>query len=350
MKAATLNKEEHSKIIDGGRPPMAVILDMISGMWVSRIIYLAAKLGIADLLSEGPKSSEELARATATDSQSLYRVLRALASFGIFIETSDHTFALNPMGEFLRTGPHTLRAFVLMMGEPWQMRTWEEVMYSVKTGKSAFEKANGAGIWEYFGKNREAGRIFDEAMISFSSMAINGVTTQYDFSSFRKIVDVGGGSGHLLAAILKANPQLKGILSDLPGVIEGAKSLITKEGVAQRCNFIAGDCLQSVPDGGDAYLLKHLIHLFQDEQAIAVLKNCRSVMAPKGKLLLIEMVIPRGNEPFYGKLLDVMMLLGPGGRDRTETEYGTLLSAAGFKLTRVISTESPVSIIESVPK
>lgn len=350
MKVEALTEQQGSTN-SNGQPPIGALVDMISGVWISRIIYVAAKLGIADLLMDGPKSSDELAQATGTEARSLYRVLRALAGLGLFTEVRERTFDLTPMAECLRTGPDTLRAYALLHGEPWQWRSWEEALYSVKTGKPAFEHVFGTGMWNYFGKHREAGQTFDNAMISFSGLEIAAVMARYDFAPFTTVVDVGGGSGHFLAAILKENPRQSGILYDLPGVVEGAaKRLITAEDLLRRYQFIGGDCMKYIPDGGDAYLLKHVIHLFRDDQAITVLKNCRSAMEKPAKLLLVEMIIPPGNEPFYGKLLDVMMLVGPGGCDRTEAEYRALLSAGGFTMTRVIPTDSPVSVIEAVPE
>jgi ubiquinone/menaquinone biosynthesis C-methylase UbiE len=337
------------KLTDENRSSVDLLLEMVSGVWISRIIYTAAKLGLADLLSQGPKNSEELARETKMDPDALYRVLRALVSLGIFVETEGRAFELNEMGGYLKTGSETLRAFILMMGETWQMRTWERMMYSVESGQPTFDKAIGTSMWEYFSKHPLNAQIFDEAMTSFTANVVESVLDKYDFSTFETIIDVGAGSGYLLSAILKHYPEAEGVIFDLPAAVKSARKWMEQEALTERCRFVTGDCLKFIPNGGDIYLMKHLLHLFQDDMALKILHNVRNSMAHYNKLLILEMVIPPTNERFYGKLMDVMMLVGTGGRDRTEDEYRALLTAGGFEITQMIPTASPVSIIECMP-
>jgi hypothetical protein len=323
------------------------MLQLIAGFWVSRALYIAAKLGIADLLKGGPKNSEELAQATGMHLPSLYRVLRALASVGVFAEDGHGRFTLTPLAATLRTDvPGSLRAFAIAeLGED-HYPAWGEVLHSIKTGEIAFDHLFGMDVWQYRAQHPEEGRIFDEAMASFSSVVNAAIVDSYDFSSLGTIVDVGGGDGSLIASILQANPGMKGVLFDLPHVVAGARRRIEAEGLAERCEVVAGDAFTSVPSGGDAYLLKWIIHDWDDERSVAILKNCHRAMAAHGKLLLVEAVIPHGNTPSFHKFMDLNMLVMTGGRERSEAEYRVLLEAAGFRLTRVILTQSEMSVIE----
>ena len=336
------NKSDQTDI-----PPPVAMLQLISGFWISRAIYIAAKLGIADLLRDGPRTAAELAAATGAHASSLYRVLRALASVGVFTEDEKRGFALTPLSETLRTdAPGSLRAFATVeLGEE-HYPAWGELLHSVKTGKIAFDRAFGMPVWEFFEQNPENAKTFNDAMTGMT-LAVNGaVLSGYDFSPIGKIVDVGGGHGSLIASILKANPQMKGVLFDAPSVAEGARSRIEVAGIADRCEVVPGDFFQSLPGGGDAYILKWIIHDWDDERSITILRNCHSAMTEAGKLLLVEAVVPRGSEPHFSKFIDLNMLVMTGGRERTENEYRMLLEASGFKLTRTIPTESPMSVIE----
>jgi hypothetical protein len=322
---------------------------MIIGSWVTQALYVAARLGIADLLSDGPKHCDRLAAATGSHSQSLYRVMRALAGIGVFHEVGDRNFQLTPISESLRTEtPDSLRAWAMLVGESFHWNVWGELGYSVKTGEPAWNKAHGMGPFEFFDRNPEAAQIFDTAMTNFSTPEIPAVMDAYDFAPYQTVVDVAGNQGALLAAILKANPKAKGILFDLPPVIDRAHSFINKEGLSDRCKLIGGDFFESVPAGGDLYIFKRIVHGWYDDGATKMLRHCHKAMNGSGKLLVIEMVMPPGNEPFFGKWLDLLMLL-IAGMDRTEAEYRTLFNAAGFNLTKIIPTQSPVSVIEGVP-
>jgi hypothetical protein len=332
-------------------PPPMQLMQMLFGLTTSRAIGVAAELCVADRLKDGPKSVQELAEQADVHAQSLYRVLRACASIGVFSEDKEKRFSLTPLAEPLQSdAPGSLRAFAVMFTTDWQFQTWAELPFSVKTGKPAFDKVFGMPMFEYFWKNQKAGKEFNEAMTSNSAFASEAVLNSYDFSGASKVVDVGGGHGMLLASVLKKYPHLKGILFEVPAIAEEAKSLIDAYGVADRCTIISGDFIESIPTGGDIYILKHIIHDWNDEQCMAILANCRKAMAKGGKMLVVEMVLPEGNEPSIGKLLDLEMLLFLPGCERTESEYRTLLDKAGLALSRVIPTPSPFSIIEGTAK
>jgi hypothetical protein len=322
---------------------------MMTGYWVSQAHYVAAKLGVADLLTDGPRPVESLAAATQTDARSLRRVLRALASIGIFTETSPGTIALTPLAALLRTGtPNSMRALAIMYAEE-QYRAWGDILYSVQTGKNAFQRQFGTSVFEYLAQHPEAGRVFNEAMTGWTAQLVGAVMDAYDFSPFQTIVDVGGSYGTLLAAILRRYPAARGILFEQPHVAATAGEQLAAAGVAERCTTIGGDFFNEVPAGGDAYLLAQILHDWDDEACIAILRQCRRVLPANGKLLVIELVLPSDEAPFLGKWLDLHMLVMADGRERTATEYEALLRAAGFALTRVVPTAAGPSIVESVP-
>jgi hypothetical protein len=331
--------------------PTMTMLHMATGCWVSQAIHIAAKLGIADLLQDGEKACEALAVATQTHAGALYRLLRALASLGVFSEIQDGHFQLTPLAECLRTNvPGSLRGFAIMLGEEEHWRSWGEVLYSVRTGQPAFDHVFGVPQFRYFAEHPEAARLFNEAMMSRSGPENDAVISAYDFSSFGTVIDVGGGQGTLLATILQATANARGVLFDLPHVIASARTTIGQAGQSTRCEFTDGNFFDAVPSGGDAYLLKKIIHDWDDNRAISILQNCRRAIPRAGRLLLIEPIIPPGNCPSFNKLLDLLMLVWTGGgKERTEAEHLTLLASAGFELARIIPTASPVSIIEAVP-
>jgi ubiquinone/menaquinone biosynthesis C-methylase UbiE len=323
---------------------------MITGYWVSQAIYAAAKFAIADHLKHGPKPVDELAKITATHPDALYRLLRALASVGIFSEGEARHFSLTPLAELLQSeAPGSKRALALMSGDE-QFRTWAEIDYSIQTGKIAFDKVFGKPIFDYLGEHPDKARIFDAAMVGIHGRESDAVLDACDFSGIRRIVDIGGGNGSQLTGILKKNTAMKGILFDLPHVVERAKERIASAGLAERCELVAGNFFEAVPTGADAYIMRHIIHDWDDERALTILRNCHRAMAADGKLLVVESVIPPGNEPFGGKLLDLVMLLIPGGKERTADEYCTLFAQAGFQLTRIIPTRTEVSIVEGVKR
>jgi ubiquinone/menaquinone biosynthesis C-methylase UbiE len=351
MSKATMTPplESHGAASQQAPPTQAVLMQMISGFMISQALYVVTKLGIPDLLAERPRGVEELARETHTHAPSVYRFMRALAGCGVFAETDEGLFRLTPLSELLRAdAPGSQRDFAIFMGEEWHWRVWGEALYSARTGHPAWERVHGSEVFPYFAENPEAAEVFDRAMTSLSRMVAAEVVEGYDFSSVRNLVDVAGGHGSLLAAVLKANAHLTGVLFDVPSVIKGAAEVLDDEGVLARCELVWGDFFESVPVGADAYLMKHIIHDWDDERALLILRNCHRAMASDGRLLLVEMVIAPGNEPHFGKIQDLEMLVAPGGRERTEAEYRKLLAEAGFKLTRIIPTKSPMSIVEAV--
>jgi hypothetical protein len=323
------------------------MLQIVQGYWASRAVYVAARLGIADLLKDGPRTSEELARATETHPLSLYRVLRALAGIGVLREVGEQSFALEPLGATLRTDvPGTLRFFAIEeLGEN-HYPAWEQLLYSVKSGAIAFDHVFGASKWQYMTEHPEEAAIFNGAMASFSSVVAAAIVEAYNFSASRTIADVGGGDGSLIAAILKANHHACGIVADLPHVAEKASLRIGSEGLGGRCEAVPTDFFEKVP-AADTYLLKWIIHDWDDDRSISILRNCRSALAPNGKVLLIEAVVQPGRAAAFTKLMDLNMLVMTGGRERTEKEYSALLRSAGMTLTRVIPTHTIMSIIEA---
>jgi O-methyltransferase domain/Dimerisation domain len=330
-------------------PPEAFLVQLAFGPMLTQALYVAAKLGIADLLAAKPKTVSELAAATRTHERSLYRVLRSLASIGVFEETEPKVFALTPYAEPLRTdAPNSMRNGAIFMGEEWHWRVWSDMLYSVETGKPAWGHVHGAEVFDYFAQNPRQAEIFNNAMTDMSVSTAPAVVEAYDFSGIRTLTDIAGGHGYLLAQILKANPNMNGILFDMPPVIAGAGALLEKEGVAERVEKVSGDFFAAVPKNADAYIMKHIIHDWDDERATRILRNINSAMAENGKVLIVEVVVPEGNEPHYSKLLDLEMLASPGGVERTAQEYHELLAAAGLRLTRIIQTKSPFSIIEGV--
>jgi len=328
--------------------PTEQMLQMMSGLWVSRGIYIAAKLGISDLLKDGPKTAEQLAAATGTHADSLYRILRMLAMAGVYHEQAGQTFSLTTVGETLVTDVvGSLRSAVIAeMGEV-HYAAWGNVMQSVKTGEIAFDSHFGKDIWQYFETDPEKAANFNKYMATASEPVNQAISTTYDFSGFETLVDVGGGLGGMISAILAANPGLKGIVYDAPSVVEQSKVFLTERGLSDRCDAIGGDFFQCVPEGGDVYTMRWILHDWEDSKSLTILENIRKVLPENGKLLLAEAVVPGSNEPHYSKFFDLIMLVMTGGRERTETEWRELLGKAGFKIDRIIPTASFLSIIEA---
>lgn len=331
-------------------PPPAVFLTQLAfGMKMTQALYVAAKLGIADLLSEGPRHASQLAAATETSERSLYRVLRSLAAVGVFRETDPGVFELTPFAEGLRSDvPNSFRSGAIFMGEEWVWNVMGQMLYSVKTGKSAWARVHGSDVFDYLADNPEHLEIFNRAMTDMTVSAAPGIIEAYDFSSSKTIVDIAGGHGYLLSQILKATPGLRGVLFDVEPVIAGAGTILKQEKVADRVELVAGNFFQPVPTGADAYIMKHIIHDWDDELSNKILRNIARAMSSHAKLLIVEMVVPEGNEPHFSKLMDLGMLVLPGGVERTRAEFHTLLADAGLRLDRIIPTQNPLSIIEAV--
>jgi O-methyltransferase domain/Dimerisation domain len=333
-------------------PPPFVLFRMVTGYYVSRAIHVAARLGIADLLAEGPRDHDELAKATGTHADSLRRVLRLLASAGVLLEEEDGKFALTPIGACLRSGvPGSMRAAALLFGGITQ-QAWGDLLHSVETSEPAFRRAFGMDPFDYMAEHPDEAANFDAAMADFTRHIAIAVTTAYDFSAFRRIVDVGGGNGALLAGILAANPPLTGVIFDLPNVATRATARLRELGLAGRCESVGGDFFKEVPSGGDAYLLKHVIHDWNDDRATEILRTCRRAMGAEAKLLIVEGVYPpridQSDESRGAAANDVNMLVCTGGRQRPEAGFRSLCDAAGFRLTRIVPTQTPVKVIEGV--
>ena len=323
---------------------------MITGYCISQSIYSAAKLEIADQLTAGPRTAAQLAETTQTDADSLYRLLRALASVGIFAENAQGAFSLTPLAEPLRSDhPESKQACAIMNGED-QFRPWCEIIYSLQTGKPAYNKIWGKSVFEFLAENPEQAQIFDRAMTGIHGRGNDSILDAYDLTDTRVLADVGGGNGLHLAGILQANPHLHGLLFDVPHVVERAQSQIDQAGLSDRCQLIGGDFFQSLPQGPDAILLRHIIHDWNDEQSLRILKNCHAALPDGGKVLILESVIQPGNAPFWGKFVDLIMLLVTGGRERTAEEFRLLYERTGFELTQIVPTSSDLSIVEGVKR
>ena len=316
---------------------------------IAQALHVAAELRIADVVAKGPRTPDELAEATRTHEPSLRRLLCALASLGVFAEDATGRFGNTPLSERLRSDhPESVRAWAVMLGAAFVWRPWGELGAAVGTGEPAFDAVYGTSLFEHFAKHRDDAAVFDAAMTAGSSIGAVPLLAAYDFSSFERIVDVGGGQGALLHGILSANPAVRGILYDLPAVITGAGALRAGP-IADRCEVVGGSFFDRVPAGSDGYVLKNVIHDWNDEDAVRILKNCRRAIRRDGRLLLIEGVLRPANEPDPLKFLDLMMLVLVRGRERTESEFRTLLREAGFSLTRVIPTAGGSAIIENRP-
>lgn len=342
---------EHDRTVTPDPSSAAAMRQIMTGFRVSRATYVAAKLGIADLLKDGPKSSEELAQLTDTHAPSLYRVMRALASGGVFGQDEQGRFILTPVAATLRSDvPNSLRALAIThLGEE-RYQAWGDLMHNVRTGETAFDHVFGMGLWKYYAQHPEQAKIFDEAMANLIAANNAAVLASYPFSTIDKLVDVGGGNGSFMISLLHANPAMKGVLFDLPHVAEHARKRIADAGLAERCEVIGGDIFASVPQGGTVYILSQIIHDWDDDRTIAILKSCYRAMKDKSKLLLVEIILPAHVEQSVALLmLDVHMMATTGGRERTEAEYRALLDAAGFRVTKVVPTQSRMSVVECVP-
>jgi hypothetical protein len=331
-------------------PPRDALLQVINAFRASQAIYVAANLGIADLLEEGPKSVDELAEATGTHAPTLYRLLRALASVDVFAEEPDGRFVSTPLAEYLETNaPRSLRAWAMQCGQEYLWTSWGHLLHSVRTGEPAFPKLYGTTVWEYRQARPEEDAVFNAAMTALSAGVVEAIVQSYDFSGMGVLMDVGGGEGVLIAAILAANPTLHGVLFDQPHVLTGAKDLLEREGVEDRCELVSGSFFEAVPEGATAHLLKSVVHDWDDNATVKILRACRAAIADTGRLLEVEPIIRAGNEPDPAKFSDLNMLVMLGGQERTADDFERLYAEAGFRLTDIIRTGSSMAIIEGVP-
>jgi len=330
--------------------PEDVLKQFSNSQVVSRLIYVVARLGIADLLKDGPRSYKQLAESTKVHPHSLYRVLRTLASVGVFSEIEAGLFEQTPAGSLLQSDiVGSQRALAMLFWEPWWRQGWDELLDCVKTGKVAFDRVHGMSLFDFLSGNAEASDLFNRAMTSFTEKESDSILPAYNFSGFTRIVDVGGGHGGFIRAVLGAYPQIEGVVLDLPHTIEEAKRIVREKSVENRCFFAAGDFFEWVPEGGDLYTLKSIIHDWDDDRAVEILRNCRRAIRQNGRLLMVERVLPTGNEPSAGKIMDIVMMVNLGGVERSATEYRALLEKADFRMVQIIPTASAVSIIECVP-
>jgi hypothetical protein len=325
------------------------VFQLATGYIVSTALQAAMQLRIADLLGDGARSTSELARNCGVNEDALFRALRALASVGVFEEVAPRQFGLNPAAAMLRSdAPGSLYDMVRWISDPFHLRVYADVMHSVTTGETAVKKAVGMEVFEYFSQNPDLSRVFNNAMTSFSGMVVPAALDAYDFSGIRILVDVAGGHGGVLTGVLDRYPAMRGILCDLDHVIAGAKKRIASIGLQGRVDCVTCDIFAAVPEGGDAYLMKHIVHDWDDARAGLILRNIRKVLPKNGRVILLESVLAPGNAPDFGKILDLEMLLLPGGRERTADEFRALFAANGYELTKIVPTKSPLSVIEAV--
>jgi hypothetical protein len=330
--------------------PGATLGRLIVGFQVSQAIHVAATLGVADLLSDGHRTSDELAAATNAHARSLYRLLRALASVGVFHEDEGRLFSLTPMGALLRSNvPGSLRGWAVHVGRPYFQEAWGHLEHSIRTGDNAFQHVHGTDVWAYRAERPDESAIFDLAMESLTGASNRALLDAYDFGRFGSVVDVGGGNGALLAALLREFPAMRGVLVDQPHVVANAGAVLERAGVADRCEIVGGSFFDDVPGGGDAYTLKSIIHDYEDEPAVAILRICRRAMAADATLLLIERIVGPPNEDPRTTFSDLNMLVAPAGRERTLHEWDALVTRAGFRLVTTTPSTSGLAVIEAAP-
>jgi hypothetical protein len=334
-------------------PPQAVLLKMTMGMWVAQALGVAGRLGIADQIAAGKADADAIADAVGASREGIYRLTRALASVGVFREVAPRTFANTPLGEALRRDvPGSMRDFVVAETRPAHWLPWGRLEDAVRTASPQTKAAIGCEIWEHYARQPDEGGEFSRAMGNLSSMAGMAVLAEFDVTPFTSIVDVGGAHGDFVAQALQANPKARGTVFDLPGIAEGAKASLSARGLAGRCDTVGGSFFETVPSGGDLYLLKHILHDWSDAESKQILTRVREAMQAgggKGTLLIVEFVIPDDDSPSPAKLLDLNMMVMLTGRERTAPEYEALLRSAGLRMERVVRTDSPVSAIVAVP-
>jgi hypothetical protein len=326
------------------------MLELASGFMSTHAVYAAARLGIADVLADGPLSPGDIAAETGSDPDATYRLLRACAMFGVFTEDGDGRFGLTPLADALRSGvPGSVLPVVLMLGDPQYQGPWGRLVDTVQTGRPGAELAYGKPIWEHLDEAPGFAATFNDAMTCLSAMDWPTVAAAYDFTAFSTIVDVGGGHGQLLALMLDAAPGAKGVLQEREVMVDAAEAHLRGAGVLDRCRIEAGSFFETAPSDGDLYVMRRVVHDFDDEQAVEVLSTVRRHMPRGSTLLLLESVVPTDGSPHFAKTLDLDMMIFAGGRERTERQFATLLDRAGFRLARVVPTISTISLIEAVP-
>ncbi len=325
---------------------VAAVIDLdelAGGLWRTQLLSVAARLGIADRLAPGPRTAAELARETGADADALLRVLRALAGLGVLSQDAEDRFGPTPVSERLRPGaPGSPHARLLLYGEPWWWAAAGGLYETVMTGETAFDRVHGAGLFAWLAEHPAASAVFDAEMSAMTAAEAEAVVSVAELPSTGTVVDVAGGRGTLLTAILRARPGLRGVLFDQPHVVAGAA-------LPERCEAVAGSFFDAVPAGAEVYTLKDILHDWDDERALTILRTIRAAIPPAGRLLVVERALPPGDEPAPGKLVDVTMLLVTGGRERTRSQYGALLAQAGFDLASVAPTSAGTDVLTAVP-
>ena len=338
-----------SQVQPPSQPAVQLLMQIGTGHFVASALHVVVRLGIPARIADGALTATELAGATGVQEEALYRVLRALASVGLFDETAPRRFTLTEAGQALRPDmPGNMHDMVLWVTSPFHFRVYAEMMHSVRTGQPAAEKVTGMPVFEYFPRDPELSEIFNNAMTALSNQVIPAALEAYDFGGIDLIVDVAGGHGAVLTAILQKYPKMRGVLFDLDHVIAGARPRIATAGLSDRLHTEVGNFFTKVTPGADAYIMKHIIHDWDDERALRILENIRTAMgAKRGRVILLDSVIPPGNTPDFGKIIDLEMLMMPGGKERTADEFEKLFAEAGFQLTKIVPTRSPLSVIEA---
>jgi len=330
--------------------PEQLLMQMMMGKWVSKALSVAADLGVADHIGDTPAQLSDLAKLTHADPDSLYRLLRALSAVGVFTEQPGRRFSLTPLSRLLRQDASgSLRALARWLNVDCAWGAWGKLGHSVKTGKPGFDEVYDQPIFAYFAAHPDQARVFNDAMTNFSAMVAAAVTKAYDFSSVKRLCDVGGGQGLLLGSILSEYPHVEGTLFDLPEVVEGAASAVERWGHKGRIEIVGGDFFKTMPKGADAYIMKSIIHDWSDEQCVKLLSACREAMTPEGKVLVVEGVVGERQDDAFVKLVDLeMLVMTQGGRERTKDEFADLFHNSGLRLERIVPTESMLSVIEAV--
>jgi O-methyltransferase domain/Dimerisation domain len=329
-------------------PPPAAVMGLVAGMWAAKAAAVAANLGIPDQLAHGPKRAEEVANAIGADASAVYRLMRAVASVGVFTAEPEHRFALTPLGAALRSNvPGSMRSFLIAQMAPGHWLPWGNLEDAVRTGRPSAPKALGMDAWEYYKKNHDEGFHFAEAMSGLSHLAMQAVLVSYSFAGARKVVDVGGSHGSFLAAVLRREKAARGVLFDRPEVIDGASATLEEAGVSERVDRVGGSFFESVPAGGDVYLLKHILHDWNDDECVKILRNVREAMVVDARVVVVEMLITDKGPPSPAPLLDLNMLVMLTGKERTTEDFAVLFAKAGLKLQAVTPTQSPLAVIEA---
>jgi hypothetical protein len=327
--------------------PLAM-LRLVNGYRISQAIHVAVILGLPDRFGDGPRAAADLAVETQCHPRSLYRLLRALATIGVFHELENERFAATELSDSLRTDvPQSVAGWAAYIGSPAYWQAWSALLHSVQTGESGFTSVHGQDVWEYRAQRPQESKVFDAAMTSLSRQVADSVLDAYDFGRFHEVVDVGGGRGAFVAAMLARWPDLRAVVFDQPHVVADAPELIAQTAVAQRCRVVAGDFFESVPSGADAYVLKNIVQCWSDDHTVEILRNCRTAAPKAATLLIVERVVPGPNQGSVVAFSDLNMLVAPGGQERTEAEYATLLKAAGFDLNRIVPSDGDVSVLEA---